>query len=99
MVTITLKNVPPEIYERIKIQAKNNHRSINGEILSILEQAISILDGVEPDRASFVQTHVDNPGRRRSWPAAARLRGPHHGRRQQPSQTRQAHDRHPDHPL
>lgn len=42
MVTITLKNVPPEIYERIKIQAKNNHRSINGEILSILEQAISI---------------------------------------------------------
>ncbi len=42
MVTITLKNVPPEIYERIKTQAKNNHRSINGEILSILEQAISI---------------------------------------------------------
>ena len=42
MVTLTLKNVPPEIYERIKIQAKNNHRSINGEILSILEQAISI---------------------------------------------------------
>ena len=42
MVTITLKNVPPEIYERIKIQAKNSHRSINGEILSILEQAISI---------------------------------------------------------
>ena len=42
MVTITIKNVPPEVYERIKIQAKNNHRSINGEILSILEQAISI---------------------------------------------------------
>lgn len=42
MVTITIKNVPPEIYERIKTQAKNNHRSINGEILSILEQAISI---------------------------------------------------------
>jgi antitoxin FitA len=42
MVTITIKNVPPEIYERIKIQAKNNHRSINGEILSILERAISI---------------------------------------------------------
>ena len=42
MVTLTLKNIPPEIYERIKIQAKNNHRSINGEILSILEQAISI---------------------------------------------------------
>ncbi|MHB8779107.1 MAG: FitA-like ribbon-helix-helix domain-containing protein [Anaerolineales bacterium] len=42
MVTITIKNIPEEIYERIKTQAKTNHRSINGEILSILEQAISI---------------------------------------------------------
>ena len=42
MVTLTIKNVPPEIYERIKTQAKNNHRSINGEVISILEQAISI---------------------------------------------------------
>lgn len=42
MVTITIKNIPEEIYERIKTQAKVNHRSINGEILSILEQAISI---------------------------------------------------------
>ncbi|MHB8777835.1 MAG: FitA-like ribbon-helix-helix domain-containing protein [Anaerolineales bacterium] len=42
MVNITIKNIPEEIYERIKTQAKVNHRSINGEILSILEQAISI---------------------------------------------------------
>jgi plasmid stability protein len=39
-VTLTIKNVPPEIYERIKIQAKNNHRSINGEVISILEHAV-----------------------------------------------------------
>lgn len=42
MVTLTIKNVPEQVYERIKMQAKNNHRSINGEILSILEQAIAI---------------------------------------------------------
>ncbi len=42
MVTITIKNIPEQIYEHIKAQAKNNHRSINGEILSILEQAISL---------------------------------------------------------
>lgn len=42
MVTVTIKNIPEEIYARIKTQAKANHRSINGEILSILEQAISI---------------------------------------------------------
>ena len=42
MVTVTLKNIPEHIYERIKAQAKINHRSINGEILSILDQAISL---------------------------------------------------------
>jgi antitoxin FitA len=42
MVTVTIKNIPEQIYERIKGQAKLNHRSINGEILSILEQAISL---------------------------------------------------------
>lgn len=42
MVTLTIKNVPEKIYERIKEQAKFNHRSLNGEILSILEQAISM---------------------------------------------------------
>ena len=42
MVTVTIKNIPEQVYERIKAQAKINHRSINGEILSILEQAISI---------------------------------------------------------
>ncbi len=42
MVTVTIKNIPEEVYERIKTQSKVNHRSINGEILSILEQAISL---------------------------------------------------------
>ena len=42
MVTITIKNITEKIYERIKVQAKVNHRSINGEILSILEQAVSL---------------------------------------------------------
>lgn len=42
MITVTIKNIPEEVYERIKTQAKGNHRSINGEILSILEQAISL---------------------------------------------------------
>jgi antitoxin FitA len=42
MVTITIKNIPEQIYERIKVRATANHRSINGEILSILEQAVSL---------------------------------------------------------
>lgn len=40
MVTITVKNLPEEVYEKIKLQAKANHRSINSEIISIFEHAI-----------------------------------------------------------
>jgi plasmid stability protein len=42
MVTVTIKNIPPEIYERLKVQAKNNRRSINKEAILILEKALSI---------------------------------------------------------
>ena len=36
----TLKNVPDEIYEKIKVRAERNNRSINGEIISILGAAV-----------------------------------------------------------
>jgi plasmid stability protein len=42
MVAITIKNIPVQIYEQIKARATRNHRSIKGEILSILEQAASL---------------------------------------------------------
>ena len=41
MVTITIKNLPEELYERIKLQAKANRRSVNSEIISIFEHAIA----------------------------------------------------------
>jgi len=40
MATITVKNIPEEIYEKIKLQAKANHRSLNSEIISIFEHAV-----------------------------------------------------------
>ena len=40
MVTITIKNIPEGLYERIKLQAKANRRSVNSEIISIFEQAV-----------------------------------------------------------
>ncbi len=40
MVTVTIKNIPEEIYEKIKLQARANHRSVNSEIISIFEHAI-----------------------------------------------------------
>ncbi len=40
MATITIKNIPDEIYDKIKIQAKANRRSVNSEIISIFEQVV-----------------------------------------------------------
>lgn len=36
--TITLKNLPDDIYERLKEAAKANHRSINSEVIACLEK-------------------------------------------------------------
>lgn len=35
----TLKNIPNEVYEKVKERAERNNRSINGEIISILNTA------------------------------------------------------------
>ncbi|MCS7011945.1 MAG: Arc family DNA-binding protein [Anaerolineales bacterium] len=40
MVAITLKNLPPEVYERVKQSARANRRSINRELIAIIEQAV-----------------------------------------------------------
>jgi len=40
MTTVTIKNIPEDIYEKIKLQAKANRRSVNSEIISIFEHAV-----------------------------------------------------------
>ena len=40
MATITVKNIPEDVYERIKEQAKRNRRSINSEIIMLMERAV-----------------------------------------------------------
>jgi antitoxin FitA len=42
MTSITIKNLPPAIYERIKEQAKVNRRSLNNEIIIMLERGTGI---------------------------------------------------------
>jgi plasmid stability protein len=39
MPTVSVKNVPEEVVRRLKAQAQENHRSLQGEVLSILEAA------------------------------------------------------------
>jgi plasmid stability protein len=38
----TLKGIPDDIYEKIKARAERNRRSINGEIISILGDAVMV---------------------------------------------------------
>ena len=40
MHSITVKNIPPDIYERLKQSAKVHRRSINSEIIVIIEDAL-----------------------------------------------------------
>ena len=40
MPTITLKNIPPDLYERLKESAAANHRSINSEVITHIERGV-----------------------------------------------------------
>jgi antitoxin FitA len=40
MPSITVKNIPPDVYEKLKQSAKTSHRSINGEIIACIERAV-----------------------------------------------------------
>ena len=39
MPSLSIKNVPEELVERLRARAKGNHRSLQGEIMTILEEA------------------------------------------------------------
>jgi plasmid stability protein len=41
MPTITVKNIPPDLYAHLKELAEANHRSMNSEIIACLEQSVS----------------------------------------------------------
>ncbi len=39
MKTMTLKNIPDQLLERVRLQAERNHRSVNQEVISCLSLA------------------------------------------------------------
>lgn len=39
-VNLSIKNAPDDIVERLKVRAKRNHRSLQGELFSILEESV-----------------------------------------------------------
>ncbi len=52
MATLTIKNLPDDIYAALTKMAKRNRRSINGEAIVRLEQG---LQNVEPDVEATIE--------------------------------------------
>jgi len=41
MAAITLKGIPDDLYERLKLSAKAHHRSLNSEVIACLERQLT----------------------------------------------------------
>lgn len=49
MATLTVKNIPDDLYEQLKKRARLNHRSINSEIIFSLKKVLGFRDQPEAD--------------------------------------------------
>ena len=41
-ISITVKNIPEKLYEKLKTRAESEHRSVNSEIIRILDNALGV---------------------------------------------------------
>ena len=65
MKSLSIKNVPDELVERLKTRAKRNHRSMQGEMLAIMEEAVpggrlSLRDVYQMGRDQGLRTEGDS---------------------------------------
>jgi plasmid stability protein len=74
-ITLSIKKVPDQLAQRLKARAARNHRSLQGELLAIIEQA-------EPPRRSIddISAMVDRLGIRTLSDSASIVREARDGR-------------------
>jgi plasmid stability protein len=53
MATLYVENVPDELYEALRKRAKQNHKSIAGEVISLLEENVPTAAVLEKRRAFY----------------------------------------------
>lgn len=53
---LSVKNVPNEVVERLRERAKRNHRSLQGELMAILESA-ALSSTVEREKLSVQEVY------------------------------------------
>lgn len=63
MKSIHIRNVPPATLDALKRLAESHHRSLQGELLSILERAARFApsEGVDRLELNFVNTGTSEP--------------------------------------
>ena len=75
-VTLSIKNVPAVMAERLRTRAARNHRSLQGELMAILDEASRVLTiedlaafgervGLRTSSSSATLIRQDRDGRRR----------------------------------
>jgi antitoxin FitA len=76
-VSLSIKNAPDDMVERLKQRAARHHRSLQGELMAILEEAVRTSRPLTPDD---VLTQVRQLGLSTPREAAAILREDRDGR-------------------
>lgn len=61
MSTVTVKDLPERLHRQLKVRALRNHRSLNSEIIAVLEDAV-VPQRIDPEtllaRAAFLRKRV-----------------------------------------
>jgi plasmid stability protein len=75
MATLYVENVPDELYEALRLQARQRHRSIAAEVLSLLEQNIPTAKELRSRRdltRKLAQLRLSKPAKGR-FPSTERM--------------------------
>ena len=75
-VTLSIKNVPDRIAQQLRKRAARNHRSLQGELMAILEQAVQPTLTIEEFAAQVKATGLRTPDE-----SVAMIRADRDGRR------------------
>jgi plasmid stability protein len=76
-VSLSIKNAPDEMVKRLRERAERHHRSLQGELMAILEEAVGASRPLTPDE---VLANVRQLGLSTPRDAAAMIRADRDGR-------------------
>ncbi len=58
MATLTIRNLPDAIHEKLKVQARTNRRSVNQEVIATLEERV-LINVSKEDRFTVITQRAD----------------------------------------